>query len=110
MQILAAVVVRLKVAGALVFERRLVGWAKVGRPSKKPRDVLGEHIEHFARGVSARNAFRVGWEDWKTGVPLGRHLAALHLLNFCGELRMRAAIRGEQIGPAAALDITALPD
>jgi hypothetical protein len=35
----------------------LVRWPEIRRATEKPRDVLREHIQHFARSFAPRDAF-----------------------------------------------------
>src|SRR5947208_17019483 len=44
MEVLAAGAVRLEVAGALVLQSGLVGWAQVRRASQEPGDVLRQDV------------------------------------------------------------------
>src|SRR5215470_16825109 len=53
MQILAVRRLGLKVSRALVGQRGLVRWPEVCRSTQEPRDVLREHVEHFAGRVPA---------------------------------------------------------
>ena len=101
MQIPAAGVVGLEIAGAGEFERGPVRGPEIGRAAQEPGDVLRKHVEHLAR---RRRGRRCPWRSaGKTGRlrshPVGQ-LAALHLVDLGGEIGILRAIAGEQRLPA----------
>ena len=102
MQVPAAGTAGLEVAGAREFQRRLVRGAEVRRAADEPGDVLGEHVEHLARGVAPGDALGVGREDRQIAVPAGRQLAPLHLVDLVRELGELLAVVGEELVPARA--------
>ena len=85
MQVLPARVIGLEISRALVRQNGLVRRPEIGRASEKPGDVLRQNVQHLARGVAPRDAFRVGREDGKVAVPPGREFAPLHLVDLGGE-------------------------
>ena len=87
MEIAAAGTAGLEVARAGELQRRLVRRAEVGRAAQEPGNVLGEHVQHLARGVAAGDALGVGREARQVAVPARGQLAPLHLVDLGGELR-----------------------
>src|SRR5439155_21690226 len=72
----------LKVSGALVGERGLIGGPEVRRAAKEPRDIWRKDVEHFARCLSTGDTLWVGGKDWEVAVPAGRRLPLPHLLDL----------------------------
>src|SRR5215510_5662346 len=87
----------LEVPGALIGERRLIGWPEVCRAAKEPRDILRKDVEHFARCISTGDALWVGGKGWKVVVPTGRQLSLLHLLDLSRQLGIVFTIRSEAL-------------
>ena len=69
MQVLAAPVPGLEAARALVRQGGLVRRPEVRRAPEEPRDALRDHVEHFAGGVSARDALGIRREDGEVTIP-----------------------------------------
>src|SRR5271156_1366314 len=99
MQVLTARSGRLDVSRALVLQRRFVGGAEIGRASDEPGNILREDVQHFAGCLAARDSFRVGRENGEVGVPTVWEIAALHEINFRGELGIFCAVGGEELCP-----------
>ena len=72
MEIAAAGAAGLEVAGAGELQRRLVRRAEVGRAAEEPGNVLGQHVQHLARGVAAGDALGIGREARQVAVPARR--------------------------------------
>jgi transposase len=102
MQVPAAETAGLEVAGARERQERLVGRAEIRRSTQQPRDVLGQHVEHFPRRVASGDALRIGGKDRKPAIPSGRQLAPLHQVDLGRKLGVFRAVSREQLGPAGA--------
>src|SRR6266704_2776302 len=87
---------------ALVRKGGPVRRSEIRRTAEEPGDVLREHVEHLARGVPAGHALRIGREDGKVAVPVGRQLAPLHQLDFVRECSILSPIGLEQVRPPTA--------
>src|ERR1051325_11113792 len=98
-QIFPRAVIGFEISRALERQSGLVRRTKVGRATKKPRNVLRQNVQHFAGGISACDAFGICREHRKIAVPLSGKLAPLHLLNLGGELRILGSIGGKKFCP-----------
>ncbi len=72
--------------------------AEIRRAAEQPRHVLGEDVQHLARGVPARDPLGVGGERRQAAVPAVRQLAAQHAVAVLGEFRILLAVLFE-LGP-----------
>src|SRR5215208_5281935 len=84
---------------ALEGQSRFVGGSKVGGTTDQPGDLLSDDVQHLVVGVAAGSAFGVGWVFREFSVPALWQLAALHLVQVIGQLRILLAIRGEELIP-----------
>ena len=66
---------------------------------KKPGNILCEHVQDFARGVSPGNALRVRGKDGKVAVPAGRELPSFHLIELSGECGVAGSVSSEKVRP-----------
>src|SRR5215472_8595084 len=97
MQVPAPWAIRLEISCA--GQGGLVRGSEIRRATKKPRDVLRKHIQHFAGGFAARDAFGVGGENGEIAVPSGGKLAALNLVDLGSELGILGSIFFKESGP-----------
>src|SRR6185312_1260101 len=110
MEIASARAARLEVARTGELKRRLVRGAEVRRAAEEPGNVLGEHVQHLARGIAPGDALRIGRKARQVAVPSRRQLAPLHLVDLGSELRILRAVVGEQRLPASSRLRAARPD
>ena len=100
-QVAAAVIVRLEVAGVVEGQPGLGGGRQVGRAADQPGEVLRDGVLDLARGIAAGDALRVGREGRDCLVPAGGQLARLHRLELRRQLGIALAVAGEQRAPLA---------
>ena len=99
-----------EIAGAFESQPRLARGPEVGRAAEQPRHVLGEGVQHLARGVAGGDAFGVGGKRRQVPVPALRQLAALHAIALIGELRILASILLELRPPGVVQRLAARAD
>src|SRR5262249_36217826 len=101
MEIPASRAFSLEISRTSEFEGGLVRGPEVRRAAEEPGNVLGQHIQHLARGVAAGDAFGIRWKGRQVAIPTRRHRAHLHLLDLGAELRELLTVVGKEPLPSA---------
>ncbi len=94
-QVAAAIVSRLEVAGAVEFEPGLGRGGQVRRTAHQPGQALGDGVQHLAGGFAAGDALGVGGEARDVGVPASGKGALPHQPQFLGQRGLGFAIEPE---------------
>src|SRR4030095_1323688 len=89
----------LELARALECYLCFVGRPESSGPTEEPRDILREHIQHFARCLPTRDALCIGGKNWKIPIPPCRKVASLHQFDLIREIGKLFAISRDQLRP-----------
>src|SRR5207237_2058816 len=92
MEIAAAVIVGLEIAGAFEGEPGLCRRCKIGGPAEQPRQARGDRVQHVSRRIAAGYPLGIGGKDWDVSVPALGEVAPLHPLALIGQLGVRAPV------------------
>ncbi len=87
-EVAAGVAVGLEIARPLERHVGLGRGGQIGGPADQPGDVLGDRVQHLARGGPRRHALGVGGEDRQVFVPAVGELAVLDPVELVGQVRM----------------------
>src|SRR5215471_19245834 len=99
MQVPTAWAIRLEISGTR--HNCLILLPEIRRATEKPRDVLRKCIQHLARGLAPRDAFRVGRENGEVAVPPSGKLAPLNAVYLGSELGIFSPIVVKECSPFA---------
>jgi hypothetical protein len=88
MEIAATGIVGLQLTCAGDVELGLGRRRKIGRAADQPGHLGGKRIEHLARGVTRRHAFRVGGKARQVGVPSVGELALENEVDVARNIRL----------------------
>src|SRR5262245_56211750 len=91
-----------EIASAVERQARLAGGPEVRRASEQPRHVLGEDVQHLARGIPGRHPLGVGGERRQAAGPSVRQLATYHAVAVFREFWVLATVLLE-FGPPCRL-------